>query len=648
MALTPETFQNLERDIEDTGKAVNTDSLVDPRYGLPFKSLPMVSRLFEAMIASGYLAIDDLQTAIDIALEAGAGAAGWTADLVSYDGQTQTIFNNKQKLYNRPLVSAFIHGAKGDKITDDILSLEATRDDAIANDGTFWLPAVSSKFLDGSVPEKGYRITRTLFLPAKLNVKIDSPIIWDGPADQPAVVYGTPLPADKTKFSEFNNIDVWVVNKNAAPWGNPASIGALLYPHQFCSINFKVVQGFETGVVLNADKQGFVYNYIKMGELRGNRIGMEWRVTNGGWLNENTFIKGRISSTWVPDGKGSMNRYGVVSSSAGFNIQNNHWLNPCFEMGFDTNEESIPIVLNNASTNTFNNMRAETHKKWIARFTGDSVSNIITSDYGRIDSSVRPENMGKDFQAIDDQTTYKSNMFMNSGYEIIFRAFCRLLLNSFSKDFYYQSGSNGAVAGFANVASSPAYPTAATYAQSASGNFVDSSGAINFGSATVRVVRRIKLNGAKRLVLKMSGANLGGVLVRCFDSALNLLYDGTTKYARELNVNGAGGDPASAYGGCYTTNGPLHGVTILGFLDNVEYVDLLFGGSTTMKLNAVEISTPDQAVISDVPFFFNKTSDAKPTASLNIAPGTVVNNSSYAGTGAYAWMFAGGSWRDLT
>ncbi|HFD2187658.1 TPA: hypothetical protein ACF2EG_003233 [Acinetobacter baumannii] len=44
MPLTPETFQNLERDIEDTGKAVNTDALIEPRYGNPFKSFPMIAR----------------------------------------------------------------------------------------------------------------------------------------------------------------------------------------------------------------------------------------------------------------------------------------------------------------------------------------------------------------------------------------------------------------------------------------------------------------------------------------------------------------------------------------------------------------------------------------------------------------------------
>ncbi|MDC5277535.1 hypothetical protein OHW85_18560 [Acinetobacter baumannii] len=94
MALTPEVFRDLERDIADTGKAVNVDAEVNPRYGLPFKSLPMLSRLFEAMIASGYLVIDDLQAAIDIALEAGAGASGWTADLIAYNGDTQSNFND--------------------------------------------------------------------------------------------------------------------------------------------------------------------------------------------------------------------------------------------------------------------------------------------------------------------------------------------------------------------------------------------------------------------------------------------------------------------------------------------------------------------------------------------------------------------------
>ncbi|NUF85127.1 hypothetical protein [Acinetobacter seifertii] len=98
--ITEEKMQNLDRDIKDIGEAGNEDKIINPRYGLPFKSLPMLSRLFDAMIATGYAVIEDLQAAIDIALEAGAGAAGWTADLISYQGGTQRQFNDGQKLKN--------------------------------------------------------------------------------------------------------------------------------------------------------------------------------------------------------------------------------------------------------------------------------------------------------------------------------------------------------------------------------------------------------------------------------------------------------------------------------------------------------------------------------------------------------------------
>ncbi|HCW3964633.1 TPA: hypothetical protein OXK91_003878, partial [Acinetobacter baumannii] len=66
----------------------------------------------EAMIAAGYLRIDDLQSAIDIAAAAGAGANGWTADLVVDGDKTQKQINEEQnerksvKLWATSLVDA--------------------------------------------------------------------------------------------------------------------------------------------------------------------------------------------------------------------------------------------------------------------------------------------------------------------------------------------------------------------------------------------------------------------------------------------------------------------------------------------------------------------------------------------------------------
>ncbi|KKC45283.1 hypothetical protein [Acinetobacter sp. V2] len=42
--ITEEKIANLYRDIEDSGKAPNTDGMITPRYGVPFKSFPMVAR----------------------------------------------------------------------------------------------------------------------------------------------------------------------------------------------------------------------------------------------------------------------------------------------------------------------------------------------------------------------------------------------------------------------------------------------------------------------------------------------------------------------------------------------------------------------------------------------------------------------------
>ncbi|HFX6519030.1 TPA: hypothetical protein ACIFEI_002721, partial [Acinetobacter nosocomialis] len=116
--LTPEDFKKVRQDILDTGKAANEDVIVKPRYGLPFKSLPMLSRLFEEMLASGYVTIDDLQEAIDIALAGGAGAAGWTTDLVADGSETQKLINDKttQNVPNIESLKALIVRKNGQRV----------------------------------------------------------------------------------------------------------------------------------------------------------------------------------------------------------------------------------------------------------------------------------------------------------------------------------------------------------------------------------------------------------------------------------------------------------------------------------------------------------------------------------------------------
>lgn len=95
--ITEEKMRNLDRDILNIGEANNEDKIINPRYGSPFKSLPMLSRLFEAMISAGYISIDALQEAINIAAAAGAGAEGWTALLVQDGDENQQQINLRLK-----------------------------------------------------------------------------------------------------------------------------------------------------------------------------------------------------------------------------------------------------------------------------------------------------------------------------------------------------------------------------------------------------------------------------------------------------------------------------------------------------------------------------------------------------------------------
>ncbi|MEW7863939.1 hypothetical protein AB2R46_18520, partial [Acinetobacter baumannii] len=83
--ITKQELIDAQKDAKDLGECVNGNEsgIVTPRYGEAYPTLPKLTTIFEAMIASGYLKIDDLQAAIDIAAAAGAGANGWTDLLIS-------------------------------------------------------------------------------------------------------------------------------------------------------------------------------------------------------------------------------------------------------------------------------------------------------------------------------------------------------------------------------------------------------------------------------------------------------------------------------------------------------------------------------------------------------------------------------------
>ncbi|MDS7929219.1 hypothetical protein RMB13_06970 [Acinetobacter sp. V102_4] len=94
--VTIQQLKNASVDAEKLEHILNDAEWVEieTRLGRKVYSIATINALISKLNLDVGQAIEDLQAAIEIALEAGAGANGWTADLISYNGSTQSNFND--------------------------------------------------------------------------------------------------------------------------------------------------------------------------------------------------------------------------------------------------------------------------------------------------------------------------------------------------------------------------------------------------------------------------------------------------------------------------------------------------------------------------------------------------------------------------
>ena len=97
--------------------------------------------------------LQNLDDAINTAAAAGAGANGWTTDLVVENGLTQKQINAAQKSKNAETVSVKDFGAKGDGVTDDTMAIQDAVEYAINNKKNLYFPTAS------------YAISKTILIP---------------------------------------------------------------------------------------------------------------------------------------------------------------------------------------------------------------------------------------------------------------------------------------------------------------------------------------------------------------------------------------------------------------------------------------------------------------------------------------------------
>lgn len=272
----------------------------------------------------------------------------------------------------------------GDGVADDTDAINEAAA-LVPTNGRLYLPAVSV----------GYNITEGLDFDGTFDVWCDSPIIYNGPGEEPALSIGV---AGATHRHRRHRLSVKMGTPAFTDWLDEDDVGVRLINHVSCSnIEVVLVQGFTVGLQLMGDAAGFAYNTMTIGELANNKVHLDITSIDSGYCSENLILGGRWrggSTTNV-----LLDRIGVrIGGNA--TSTNNTFLKPSFEIN-GTSAEALSVLITNGRGNHIIEARSEGNSVTFARIQND-VSTLNTFTIGRDEGSIP--------STIDDQTTGKTNV----------------------------------------------------------------------------------------------------------------------------------------------------------------------------------------------------------------------------------------------
>lgn len=188
---------------------------------------------------------------------------------------------------DRLVINALDYGVKGDGTTDDTAALNAVAAYAYGKKARLLIPAGT------------YKTTGTVTFP------------WDLDADQAEIRYtgtGTAVIIGSeagvvTARRSFRAPRV-VKTGRVTGW-DAGSVGLLLRNLNTCEVYVPFVQDFERNLVCHGEGTGFAYTTIRLGALWEGRGNLDLTCNSTGYVNQNTFIGGRLQKVaWkgaVPD-----------------------------------------------------------------------------------------------------------------------------------------------------------------------------------------------------------------------------------------------------------------------------------------------------------------------------------------------------------
>ena len=302
------------------------------------------------------------------------------AGMVTAAGPTQTALDARYRNESDPLpvigdltgtfFNVLDYGVKGDNTTNDTANLNTALDTIFTLNPDAWalIPPLNYK-IDGTVTARG----RVYAYGAQFN--------YTGNGD--CLVVGSPTAITQRRMFILPR----VVKQGRTNLWDGTSRGIVLYNLFECDVWFQHIQDFEYGLYCMGNNQGFSYNRIYMGTLWENHVQQVLDCTNTGYINENTFYKGRwqrsLSKGATLDDPNAYEVYAVSQNAEG-GPNNNVWINPCIE-GPTVAYYRVYI---NGSHNEFNHGRWETpgNATFRIRWGANSVSNLLFYGYGLVNA----------------------------------------------------------------------------------------------------------------------------------------------------------------------------------------------------------------------------------------------------------------------
>lgn len=457
-------------------------------------------------------------------------------------------------------------GAKGDATTDDYASIVAAVTATPVGGQIYFPPAAT-----------GYAVSAGVTIPVSRHVNMEAPLIYTGSSNITILTIGT---------AGLGNIGprlkIGTYRSTLSAWTSESNIAIKIINANTGDINIFQADRCTIGVQALGDAQGVAYTRFKMGRMNSNKIGLDLRAANSGWVNENEFVGGRWS---VDSGNNrALSRYGVRFSHDGTyaNNNNNVFQKPSFELNYanQTAGEAVPILIEAGVENRFIRCRFEGNSTTAVRLTGASTENHVDSGYGIFDRA-----------SIDDQSTYPVTSIESSRYMLQRSAPMALVFDSgpVAKTVCHYD----AIPTFhcPNLIGVPVGGTAVAYFAGAS------IGTDYLEIAATGIGRWVSTTLSKRFVVRrdVTSSSYGGrIVVRCFDSGGVLLTDGGGGHPYVKTASLATVSYGSTGGGGYKTGSDSDSDVVFTVGSDVKSIQvLMFGGTANLRLKSFKLFTLD-------------------------------------------------------